>query len=150
MSIRLSDGASNTIFLQNPVIGNSKVTDKRQHVGRAASGKRYCYTKGAESSFITVRWENLREDEMNDLLWFFRDVARGCAEEFYYTDHKGVIRKCQFTHPELYSREVGDKAASIGDYIVQGDVYPTTTREGGIWEAEAVMEIIEGSPYEGT
>lgn len=140
MSVRFSY-AGTTVDLQNPNVQNAIALDKVQVVGRSVAGARYRYDRGVDVRTLRLHWSQLRESEKAELQSFFETTVDGVMTQFTYTDHRGTAWSAQFVNPTLEFVEVADSAASAGTFTSDGDTYPTTTREAGVWSVEVELEV---------
>jgi len=140
MSVRFASGVT-TVDLQNPHVQNAIALDKEQHVGRSVAGARYRYDRGPETKRLKLKWSELRESEKTELQSFFATTVDGVMTQFTYTDHRGAAWNAQFVEPLLEFVEVADASAGATTFTSDGDTYPTTTREAGVWSVEFELEV---------
>jgi len=140
MSVTFTSGAT-VCRIQNPDVQNTVALDKEQVVGRSVAGARYRYDRGVDTITMRLSWSNLRDVEKAALLTFFDSTVDGTITEFTYTDHRGAAWNAQFVEPLLEFVEVADASAGATTFISDGDTYPTTTREAGVWSVEFELEV---------
>lgn len=85
---------------------------RRQASGRAVSGEKYVYDRGAEPPRVTLRFAALNAQEKAALALFFHGTAGGMQHAFRYTDSAGSVAAVRFTKAELSFVRQGEGAYS--------------------------------------
>ena len=138
MSVRF-----NAVEIRNPNLRNVSITEKEQDLVRPAGGETYARDSGITLYRLDLPFENLKLAEKSALHTFFAATVQGMYQDFLYTDHRGGRWLVRFAQSTLEFVEIADKEASSGTFSSGGNTYPTTTREGGIWNILVILEGVE-------
>jgi len=129
------------IEIQNPADSNAYQLKKYQVLGRTASGGVYTYDKGVDTKKLTLKFENLREDEKTALENFYNTTINGIMDTFSYTDHLETVWTARFLNTELNFEELDNVGKTETTYDVSGSSFPSTEWDEGVYNTDIELEV---------
>ena len=135
MPIRMTYNTT-IIELRNPERENVLEVNKRQVLGRTASGQVFTYEKGIETKKLELEFQRLRDDEKSNLESFFSTVD-GIMNTFTYKDHRGNTYTARFLDSILRFSEVLNEGKSQYGY----STYNGFRFSKGFWNIAIKLEV---------